>query len=95
MKKFRMDLHDRQVIQELLDHGTMIKDIAQILERSAVAVGIEIRKNGGIRSYNAELAQERSDAIRQESYKNVNSPIQHLRNRVEELERKVEILMKG
>lgn len=87
--KSRLDLTDRKVIQDLLDHGMEIKEIAEILHRSKSCISAEIKKNGGKRLYNAETAQKQSDYVRIEQNKDKNSPIQHLRRRVDELEKTV------
>ncbi len=88
-----MDLIERKTIQELLDHGTQIKDIAKITKRSASAISAEIKKNGGVRLYNAEAAQEKSDLDKIEANRGKNSPMQHLAKRLEELEKKVDQLL--
>ena len=84
--KFRMELGERRQIQELLDHGTEIKDIAKAIKRSNSTISSEIKKNGGIRLYNAQKAQDKSDQIKKESNEGKNAPLQHLRMRVELLE---------
>jgi len=89
--KFRMGIQERRAIQDLLDHGTDIKDIAAIIHRSKPAVYAEIKKNGGVRLYNAEKAQENCDAINKAANKDKNVPYLNLKKRVEKLE---EILSK-
>lgn len=89
---FRMDLIERKIIQDLLDSGSQIKDIADILKRSKSAISSEIKKNGGIRLYNAERAQELSDLKKIESNKGKNSPLQHLIKRVNILEEMIKKL---
>lgn len=89
----RIDFFERRTIQELLDHGTEIKDIAIITNRSSSAISSEIKRHGGIRNYNAEEAQRISDEKSKLGNKDKNSPIQHLRKRVSDLEEKIEKLI--
>jgi DNA-binding transcriptional MerR regulator len=88
----RLNFQERKVIQDLLDHGTEIKDISEILQRSQATVRAEIKKYGGVRSYNAENAQKNSDLTKKEANKYKNSPVQHLRIRVDNLEMQLEIM---
>jgi len=86
---------ERKTIQELLDHGTEIKDIAEIMKRSQPAIRIEIKRNGGLRLYNAEKAQQICEERSKKANSEKNSPIQHLRKRVEVLEEQVKKLMEN
>jgi IS30 family transposase len=87
-----MDIDERRRIQELLDRAIQIKDIAKMLNRSHATISQEIKKNGGLRLYNAEKAQEVSDFNRLEGNKNKNGPIQGLYHRFDELEKRVKEL---
>ncbi len=91
--QFRMDLIERKTIEELLEHGTEIRDIAKILKRSQSCISQEIKKNGGKRLYNAIEAQKNSDKAKAEGNKDKNAPLQHLRKRVDILEKIVIALM--
>ncbi len=84
--KLRLDIEERLSIQNLLDQGCMIKEIAIALKRSNSCIHNEIKRNGGARLYNAKIAQDNSNEIYKLSNKDKNSPIQHLRNRVATLE---------
>lgn len=90
---FRLDINERIKIEEMLNDGITIKGICLALKRSQAAISAEIKKNGGIRLYNAQKAQEKSDRDKKESNKDKNSPVQHLRHRIDELEKQVKILM--
>ena len=92
----KLDFMEQKIIQDLLDHGTQIKDIAKTLNRSTTTIYNEINKGGGLRLYNAERAQESSDMRTLEGNKGKNGPLQRackciekLENEVEELKRKI------
>ncbi len=82
----RIDFQERRVIEDLLNHGTEIKDIADILHRSKSAISAEIKASGGIRKYIAEQAQKLSDERALKGNKDKNTPLQHLTNRVTQIE---------
>jgi len=86
MSGTRITYEERRVIEDLLDHGTEIKEIANIIHKSASAVSQEIKQAGGKRKYNAESAQKLSDERKKEGNKDKNSPMQHLVKRVLDLE---------
>jgi IS30 family transposase len=89
------DLIERKTIQELLDHGTEIRDIAEILKRSQQCIRLEIKRNGGMRLYNGEEAQRLTVERWKKSNAGKNSPLQHLRKRVEVLEEQIKKLMEN
>jgi IS30 family transposase len=90
----RINLDERLIIQDLLDHGTEIKDIAKTLNRSQNTIRLEVKKAGGIRKYNAKEAQKLSEERAKEGNKDKNSPMQHLAKRISILENEVEELKK-
>lgn len=86
----RIELGHREVIEDLLNHGTSIKDISNVTKISTSAIYQEIKRSGGIRLYNAKDAQNNYEERMKKLGENRNSPIQHLRNRVKKLEEELE-----
>lgn len=93
MKKFRLNIEERKAIQDFLDQGKEIKYIAEILHRSQSCISSEIKRNGGIRIYDAKKAQENSITNAINGNKDKNSPLQHLKKRVEFLEKCIRLLI--
>jgi IS30 family transposase len=91
--RFRMNLAERKLIQELLDSGKQMKDIAKISKLSYSAICRELRRNGGIRLYNAEKAQEKSDKELKHIRLERKGTIQKLTKRIEDLEKKLDQLL--
>lgn len=92
---FRMNIDERRRIEEMLNDGITASGISKVLKRSPSCISSEIKKNGGTRFYNAEKAQENSERLKYEANKDKNSPVQHLRKRVDELENKVKFLLEN
>lgn len=67
-KGSEFSIEERRKIEFLLKTNKTIMQIAQELTRSRSGIGKEIAKNGGVRIYNANLAQERCENIKQIKY---------------------------
>lgn len=89
---FKITLDERKKIEELLNRGFSVKSISEHVKRSPYAVSEEIKKNGGIGSYNAENAQQKSNENRKQYAIDKNTPIRHLKKRMEELEHRIQII---
>lgn len=83
------------MIEELLDNGTEIKNIASILKRAISTVAAEIKKNGGKRLYNAEKAQENSENINKKCNEGKNLTYIEILDRLKTIEMKLENMMKN
>ncbi len=92
-RKPHLSFNDRLIIERSLSLNLTMKAIASNLERSINGITEEVRKNGGITYYSAFKAQEAADLAKQETIKGRKSAAKLLLQRIDKLERQVEILL--
>ncbi len=97
-KNHHMTLQERQEIEKHLRRGLGLFEIVKRIGRSESAIYKELKRNGGKKTYSAELAQNLANSLQQEknsrlclARQNKNSDI-HTQQRIENLEMQVEIL---
>lgn len=88
-------LEQRITLQEELRKGTSIAQISIIINRSVGSINHELNKNGGVRNYNAELANTGHNVLKPKAKPlNLNSRIykNDLNKRIENIEFQLEII---
>ncbi len=68
-RKEFLRFEERQKIEEMIKNFYTYSAIARELKRSDMAIGMEVKKNGGKIKYNAQMAQKNSESRRKEGYK--------------------------
>jgi IS30 family transposase len=83
-----LNYEERKKIEEGLDENKMIKDIASSINRSISCVNEEIKKNGGLRKYKANLAQTNQENTLKERASKTSQTKEEAKKNIEKLEEK-------